>query len=133
MGKVRADNLVAELNKILESYGDSVMENMRDAVKAAAQKGAQALNSEASTKFGTVKAQDKKYAGSWKAKTESKGYYSTAVIYSDKPGLPHLLEYGHALKGGGRSGFVPGREHIKPVEDKLVEEFEQAICKGAEQ
>ena len=35
-------------------------------------------------------------------------------IYSRKPGLPHLLEKGHAKIGGGRTAAYP---HVKPAAD----------------
>lgn len=35
-------------------------------------------------------------------------------IYSRKPGLPHLLEKGHAKIGGGRTRAI---EHVKPAAD----------------
>lgn len=35
-------------------------------------------------------------------------------IYSRKPGLPHLLEKGHAKIGGGRTRAFP---HVKPAAD----------------
>ena len=51
-----------------------------------------------------------------------------AVIYSRIPGLPHLLEHGHATRNGGRKGQ---RVHISPVTDKinesLIREFEVTL------
>lgn len=35
-------------------------------------------------------------------------------IYSRKPGMPHLLEKGHAKIGGGRTRAFP---HVKPAAD----------------
>lgn len=35
-------------------------------------------------------------------------------IFSRKPGLPHLLEKGHAKIGGGRTA---AQEHVKPAAD----------------
>ena len=39
-------------------------------------------------------------------------------IYSRKPGLPHLLEKGHAKIGGGRTAAYP---HVKPAAELAFE------------
>lgn len=71
-----------------------------------------------------------KYARSWKVKQEKGRLKVMATVYADKPEyrLTHLLEYGHAKRGGGR---VQGIEHIAPVEewanneavDRIIEEI----------
>ncbi len=43
--------------------------------------------------------------------------------------LAHLLEFGHAKRGGGR---VPGKAHIAPAEEKGIRELEQEIQKALE-
>ncbi len=43
--------------------------------------------------------------------------------------LAHLLEFGHAKRGGGR---VPGRAHIAPAEEKGIRELEREIQKALE-
>ena len=43
------------------------------------------------------------------------------MIYKKTPGLPHLLEHDHALRGGGL--YISAQhKHIKPVEEKLVKD-----------
>lgn len=52
------------------------------------------------------------YAGSIRSRVDSRGESPEAHAYSSMPGLPHLLEKGHATIGGN---FVAGRSHIAPA------------------
>ena len=54
----------------------------------------------------------------------------TAVVYSRQPGLPHLLEKGHALRQGGRAG---AHVHIAPAEEAGIKMFEKEIEKAIKQ
>lgn len=119
MAKVTADGFAAALAKILNDYKDGVITDTETLTKKFAQKGVKELKS-ASGIFGGGGG----YAKGWRSKFEKKRLGSGSVIYNEKPGLPHLLENGHAKRGGGR---VAGRSHIAPVEEKLVEEFTKAI------
>ena len=66
-----------------------------------------------------------KYAAGWTSQAKEGRYSSQGIIYNRaKPGLPHLLEHGHAKRGGGRTD---GKEHIAPVEQEVIKSFEEAI------
>lgn len=119
MAKTSADGFSAALQKILNDYKDGVIVDTEQLTKKFAQRGVKELKS-ASGIFGGSGG----YAKGWKNKLEKQRLGSSAIIYNEKAGLPHLLENGHAKRGGGR---VAGRTHIKPVEEKLVEEFTKAI------
>lgn len=56
------------------------------------------------------------YAKHWTQQAQVKRNYTTRIIYGKKPTyrLAHLLENGHAKRGGGRVAGIP---HIKPVEE----------------
>lgn len=122
--RITIDQFASSIHDILEKYGDEIDENMEDAVKAVSRKGAQAVRSAAQSTFGGTG----KYASGWTSKTEKSRTSSQGIIYNKMvPGLPHLLENGHAMRGGGR---VAGRQHIKPVEEQIIQEFEQEVRKG---
>lgn len=120
----KAIDLEAEIGKILTKYGDDIATNIKDAAKEVTQKGVKAVKSNSKSKFeGTGK-----YASGWTSQMKTNQYSSQGVIYNkSKPGLPHLLEHGHAKRGGGRTNGV---EHIKPVEEEVIRLFEEAIKKA---
>lgn len=121
--KCTPETLGSVIDEILDEYEGEIKKNAEVVTKKIGQKGVQALKNSAKEKFN-----GNKYWKSWrqKLKKESTGDYSV-TIYSQMPGLPHLLEHGHAKRGGGR---VQGRVHIQPVEETLVEEYEKGVLKG---
>lgn len=67
-----------------------------------------------------------KYAKSWKVKKIDDGY----VIYSDMPGLTHLLENGHdVIRNGIKVGRARAIPHIKPVEEETKNIFVDEVIK----
>lgn len=120
MSKVTVDNLAAEIQKILEEYKNDVERLNKETVKKVGQKGVQALRSNSSMFGGSGK-----YASGWSSRVEESRMGAKATLYNAKvPGLPHLLEHGHAKRGGGR---VSGRVHIAPVEEELEKAFTQEL------
>lgn len=122
--KVTIDNLGKEIDKILEEYAGDVEGNLDEITKKVGKKGAQALKNESLEKFPDSKKHKKRYGSTWTSKADKSRLYTTVTIYNSQPGLPHLLEYGHASVNGGR---VPGTEHISEVEEKLILEFEREV------
>ena len=118
---VPLDRLGAEIERILEEYSTEVTDDMKDAVKEVTKAGQRAVSQTARAQFdGTGR-----YARGWRSKVETERLGAEGVIYNATvPGLPHLLEHGHAKRGGGR---VSGRAHIAPVEDKIVREFDRKV------
>lgn len=114
------EQMHSAIQKILNEYGEDVSNGTRDAVRAVAQKGATAVRANARATFGG----SGRYASGWTYQSEYSRMKSTAVIYNKTPGLPHLLENGHAKRGGGR---VMGRVHIAPVETEIEETLTKAI------
>lgn len=120
--KITADNLGEAIAEILDEYGDEVQKDMDDVVKDVGKAGVKAIKSASGVFGGTGK-----YRKGWTSQTDTERYGSTVTIYNRTPGLPHLLENGHAKRGGGR---VPGKTHIAPVEQELIKQFEEQIEKA---
>ena len=119
--KTPADKLAESIEKILQEYQDDVIKDTGKLAKDFAKKGAKAVKDSARSTFGGTG----KYANGWTSTYESGRVSSQGIIYNkDVPGLAHLLENGHAKRGGGR---VSGKAHIAPVEDKISEEFYKAV------
>lgn len=119
MAGVKPDYLETSVMKILEKYGDDVKANIDQITKEMAKKGAKAVSNASKQFKGSGE-----YAAGWTTKFDTGRLSSQGTIYNKTPGLPHLLEKGHALRGGGRAPAYP---HIGPVEEKLVEEFQREV------
>ena len=120
MKTVTLDQLPDAINEILEEYRDDSIRSMHVATQKIAQAGAKAINSSASGAVG-----GKRYKRSWTYQSENSRMDAAATIYSKIPGLPHLLEHGHAGRNGGR-GASP-HPHIADVVEKINKEFEKEI------
>jgi len=117
-------DLEAEIGKILTEYGADVANDVKEVTKKVTKAGVKAVKSNAKGDFGGTGA----YAKGWTSQVETDHYSAQGIIYNkDLPGLPHLLEHGHAKRGGGR---VQGKIHIQPVEQELIKSFEEAIRKA---
>lgn len=114
------DKLSSSIDKILDEYGDAVSENVSEVIQGAAKAGVKALKEQSRSTFGGSGA----YAKGWKSKYEESRNTSGAILYNAKPGLPHLLEKGHAKRGGGR---VEGKAHIAPVEEQIVNTVQKEL------
>ena len=122
--KVTVDNLPAAISKILDEYAGEVQANMDIITKRIGQKGVQAVKNSSKQNF-----EGKTYASGWTSTTYKNRLSTTVVIYNKKQaGLAHLLEHGHVKANGtGRYGVWEGREHIAPVEKRLVAQYESEV------
>ena len=118
-------SLTAEINKILKDYEDDVIRNVEEISKKIAQKGAKKLSAASKKAVGGTG----KYAKGWGVTEEKTRLGSSAVIHhKTMPGLPHLLEHGHiAVVNGQRVGQAQPHQHILPIEEELVSEFEKEV------
>jgi len=116
------ERLDTAINKILTDYADEVAQNVDEVTVKVAQAGATALRASSRQTFGGTG----RYAKGWTTTVQRDRAGVTAVIHNaETPGLPHLLEHGHANRDGGRT---PGRAHIAPVEDAVVNAFQEEVA-----
>ena len=103
----------------LDKYKNLAADELKKAVKSAAKTVISEIKEHAPVKTDT-------YAKSWKSKTTSENASSILItVHSPKRYmLAHLLEKGHAKRGGGRVKAFP---HIAPAEEKGVEQLERDI------
>lgn len=118
-GKVKIDQLATEVMKGLTEYADLAADDMKKAVKKAGNTVKKEIQAGAPVRTGA-------YQKSWAVKNvlESSTTIKLVVHSRNRYQLAHLLEYGHAKRGGGR---VPGRAHIAPAEEVGIQELEREI------
>ena len=113
------DNMAAEIMKGPTEYADLANESMKKAVKKTATSVKKEISSNAPKDTGA-------YAKSWAVKKTKENSHSLEMTVHSKNRyqLAHLLEKGHAKRGGGR---VAGKPHISPAEESGVQLFEKLI------
>lgn len=123
------DKLADAISGILDQYEGEVRDNLGKITTQIGKKGVQALRRASKD---ALKAGSGKYARGWKTQVEKGRLGTTVILYNEHPGLPHLLEYGHVSRNGtGRTyGEVPGHEHIQPVAEELVRDFERKVVEA---
>ena len=127
MANVSVDQLAVEIAKGLAEYSQDVVEKVNISSERVGKSAVKRLKETSPKRYG-------KYAKSWTMTTEKAiGQPDLRIIHAKAPHyrLTHLLEHGHAKRGGGR---VEGKPHIRPAEEMVIQEFvaevEEAIKRG---
>ena len=119
-------NLDKAVNDILSEFSTDVTKAAQEAVKEVSKEAVKKLKQTA------PKGRTGKYSRGWTNRVEKTTTTAESTIYG-KSGtyqLAHLLEHGHARRGGGRN--VDGIVHIKPVEEWAISEVEKKIREKVE-
>lgn len=116
---IRPEQLASVVMEGLKEYADLATDDMKKAVRKAGTSVRKEIQQNAPANTGT-------YAKSWAVKKEKETSDSIQLIVHSKNRyqLAHLLEYGHAKRGGGR---VAGKAHIAPAEENAVRQLEEEI------
>lgn len=114
--KVSIDDVGTEIANIMQEYTEDVSRAIEEENEKIADKAVKELRNTKLKRTG-------QYAKGWTKKKQEDGY----IIYNkNKPQLTHLLEHGHAKRGGGR---VSGKPHIRPVEERAIKDLEDNVVR----
>ncbi|WP_303837347.1 HK97 gp10 family phage protein [Ruminococcus flavefaciens] len=102
------DNLASEVMSELSEYAELADTAMKKAVRKTATSVKKKISANAPKKSG-------RYKKSWTTKKTRENSHSLEMtVHSrDRYQIAHLLEHGHAKRGGGRVAAIP---HIAPAE-----------------
>lgn len=116
---ISIDDLAKEVNKACEVYADDVNRKIKEIIPGVAKDTVKELKTTSPKRTG-------QYAKGWGVKNESVRLTTTATVYNKKRyRLTHLLEKGHASRGGGRT--VPPKPHIGKAEQKAINDVIKRI------
>lgn len=119
--KCTIDNLAKTIMEGLQEYADVASEDVKTAVRKAGKNVKTEISANAPKRTGA-------YAKSWAVKTQKETANSLEMVVHSKNRyqIAHLLEHGHAKRGGGRVAGIP---HIAPAEENAVKQLEEDIVK----
>ena len=126
---IRPEELSDAVMSGLEEYRHLCVDDMKQAVKDTADFVRDELKE---TSPVAAKGKNRgQYAKSWKIKNNGETYEKIdLIVYAGVYWIAHLLEHGHAKRGGGWVDAIP---HIAPAEEKgekmLLEKIEEALGK----
>lgn len=117
--RISIDALADTVMECLNDYADVSAEGMKKAVRKAGNTVKKEIGAKAPKDTGA-------YGKSWSVKNTKETSKSLEVtVYSrNRYQLAHLLEFGHAKRGGGR---VEGKSHIAPAEESGIRQLESEI------
>lgn len=124
--KIGIDKLAGEVSEILDEYADTTAEGVKKAVRKTSKAVKEEIKSGAPVKTGD-------YQKSWAVKKikENSNALVVTVHSKNRYQLAHLLEHGHAKRGGGRTRAI---SHIAPAESNgermLEDEIKRSIKHG---
>lgn len=121
-GSIDIDDLADEIMEGLMEYADLATDTVKKAVKKAGNTVKKEIQATAPSDTG-------KYKKSFKVtkRQETSNALEVTVHSKDRYQLTHLLEKGHAKRGGGRVSAIP---HIAPAEEKGIRKLTEEIERG---
>ena len=122
MANIKIDNLADEIMNGLKEYADLATDDLKKSVRKAGNTVRKDIAASAPKDTGA-------YAKSWSVKKtkETSNSLELTVHSKNRYQLAHLLEHGHAKRGGGRT---KASVHIAPAEEAGAKQLEDDIRKA---
>lgn len=127
--KVDFSGIQSELEKLVQEYSAEAISVMQEVIPEV---GKEAVKKLKQTSPRSKEKGSGDYAKGWTVTTDKGRVTVSTTIYGKKGtyNLAHLLEFGHAIKRGGREvGHAKAIEHIKPVSDWATNEVVERTIK----
>lgn len=123
MATINIESLGSEIARMMDEYAADVTMDLKSDAKAVAKEAVKELKQKSPEGAGSRKGH---YKDGWGITVQEETGNSIGITIHNKkkPGLTHLLENGHAKRGGGRVAAIP---HIELVEKKLIHEYEKRL------
>lgn len=117
--RVQPSELAEAVEEELDRFEDATLGEVREAVRDTAESVRDDIERHAPRRTGA-------YARSWSVAVEEQTATEVkmAVHSTNRYELTHLLEFGHAKRGGGRVAGIP---HIAPARDRGEETLEREL------
>ena len=116
---IEVDMLSKALAQELSKISKGVQSELKDIIDSAAEEGERELKASSPKKTGA-------YAKGWTHRVhENPTVYNVILFNRAKPFLTHLLEKGHAKRGG--KGRVKAYVHIAPVREKIDRDIDKKL------
>lgn len=120
---ISADAMASTIAGILEDYEQDVSEAIEKTSKEVAKQVVRELKQGGGYQGG------KKFNAGWTSKTEKTRLETVTHVYNKSyPGLAHLLEFGHARRGGGRN--TTAFNFISPINDTVADKFAEDFAQN---
>ena len=109
---------ILDISTILNEYSEEIQEDISKTAEDKSKEARQKLREVSPKRTG-------EYRKGWKVKViRGRDFIDCIVHNATKYQLTHLLEKPHAKRNGG---VTTPKVHIKPVEEKIVREYEKEI------
>ena len=116
--RTTVDGLADAIMDGLKEYADLATDTVKDAVKDVSKTVKKDIQANAPKRTG-------RYKKSWTVKktAESSNSLTMTVHSKDRYQIAHLLEHGHAKRGGGRVVYLKSKEKVREAEQEKIKKW----------